>query len=96
MSAEMHVMFAIRGTLPARPVLQGVCPMTDPIFVECSQCEGYGAIVVPSRQFHSKWDTDPPEYYNEEEPCPTCGGTGKEEIQGEPITLDDIVSIPTL
>lgn len=71
------------------------CDDMLPILTECEQCKGYGAIIVPSRQFHSKWDTDPPEYYNEEEPCPTCKGTGKEEfVPGEAVTLEDLESIP--
>lgn len=64
--------------------------MADPIFVPCPMCHGSAVIVVPSRQTHSKWDVDPPEYYNEEDECPECGGTGEVETEGDPITLEEL------
>lgn len=62
----------------------------DPIFVPCPLCNGSAVMVVPSRHFHSKWDVDPPEYYNEEVPCPECEGSGEVQTEGEPITLEEL------
>lgn len=64
--------------------------MADPIIIPCPLCDGSAVIVLPSRHFHSKWDVDPPEYYNEEEPCPECCGTGRVLHEGDPITLEEL------
>lgn len=62
----------------------------DPIFVPCPVCEGSAEQLVCIR---TDW-TDGPQY--DAVPCAECEGTGRVEIDGEPVTLDDIVSIPTL
>lgn len=65
--------------------------MSDPIFVTCEDCDGYGARVVPPRyHIHGRWDVDPPEYYNEEVPCEMCDGTGRMIAEGDPITLENL------
>ncbi len=64
--------------------------MSDVVLTTCEDCNGYGARIVSSRHYHSRWDSEPPEYYNEELPCEMCAGTGRMIVEGKPITLEDL------
>lgn len=59
-------------------------PMLDPIDVECEVCGGLGVIGIGTEY---DWHMGPSVI---EGPCPECGGIGREEIDGEPITLEDL------
>lgn len=60
----------------------------DRIFVECSVCNGSGVEAFLVRVFEhgcgfAHDDTD-------ERPCRQCDGNGLEEVDAEPITLEDL------
>lgn len=66
--------------------------LADPIFVQCAGCNGEG------RQYRSAWVYDRgcgysyPDVEDDGE-CPYCEGFGSEEIEGEPITLEDLENV---
>lgn len=59
------------------------------IFAECSACDGSGVetfgitVYEPGCGFSHPSSTD-------ERPCSKCNGTGEEEYDAEPITLEDL------
>lgn len=66
--------------------------MTSPIFVRCETCGGEG------RRLESYWVYEhgcgfPHPDVEDCGRCEVCDGTGEEEVEGEPITLDDLDEI---
>lgn len=66
--------------------------MSDPIFIECAECNGSAVKAVRVRVFEhgcgfAHDGTD-------EIPCPECDGLGVVETAGEPITIEDLEQIP--
>lgn len=59
-----------------------------PIFVCCAGCDGEG------RDYREGWFYD--RFFGQVQdvedcgPCPYCDGFGSEEVEGEPITLEDL------
>ena len=60
----------------------------DPIFVTCEACNGLGVIVIGADY---DWHSGPSAI---EGPCPDCDGTGRQETEGEPLTLEDLEAMP--
>jgi hypothetical protein len=58
--------------------------MTAARHVQCPACEGYGAEVIGHGRFPDGSEN------NTEVPCEYCEGTGRTEVDVEPITLDDL------
>ena len=60
----------------------------SPIIVPCEACGSEGRIyhVVG----YDRATGSPQEF---DEPCPYCNGTGGEEVEGQPITLEDATAI---
>lgn len=58
--------------------------MTDTRFIRCDACGSEGRILTS--------DGGPDE--RDHGPCPYCDGTGMEEVEAEPITLDDLADRP--
>lgn len=60
----------------------------DVRYVPCDHCGTEGRIITMRG--------NDPDTERDRGPCPTCEGTGRMAVAVSPVTLDDIVSIPTL
>jgi hypothetical protein len=63
--------------------------MCDLIIIRCRSCGSEGRIY--RQGIASRWALEPVEI--DEGQCPDCDGTGGEMIEGEPITLDDLIEL---
>ncbi len=63
--------------------------MSDPIFVQCAGCNGEGRVYEAVSVYDRGCGFSYPDVADAG-PCPYCHGFGSEEIEAEPITLEDL------
>lgn len=66
--------------------------MTEPRLIACRACDGQGRWEV----YTGGWDQQDGSPLGYEETCEVCGGSGGEEIEPDPITMDDLDEIAGL
>ena len=67
------------------------CDDMRPVLVACSACDGEGVEREPCWVYEPTLGFSIPDV--NERPCGHCHGSGKEEVEAEPFTLEDILAI---